>query len=137
MNALLKSGGAAAVITLAGVLFAGEPAPVTTPAPPLPRLVELGSATCIPCRRMKPIIEELTREQAGVMGVVFIDVKKDPDRAAPYRVRIIPCQVFLDAAGKERFRHTGFWSKQDILNKWRELGVTPRAAAPAPTTDRK
>ena len=31
--------------------------------------------------------------------------------------------IFFDAAGKERFRHEGFFSKQDILAKWKELGV--------------
>lgn len=28
-----------------------------------------------------------------------------------------------DATGKELFRHTGFFGKEDILAKWKELGV--------------
>lgn len=124
--------------TLAGVfltagLLAAEPA--TKPAdktPALPRLVELGSSTCVPCKRMKPIIDELTKEQSGVIVVEFIDVKKDPEAAKPYKVRIIPCQVFLDATGKELFRHEGFWSKKDIAAKWKELGVTLKDPPAAP-----
>jgi hypothetical protein len=36
---------------------------------------------------------------------------------------VIPTQIFYDASGKERFRHEGFISKEDILSKWKELGV--------------
>jgi len=38
-------------------------------------------------------------------------------------VEMIPTQIFLDASGKELFRHTGFFGKEDILAKWKELGV--------------
>ena len=40
-----------------------------------------------------------------------------------YGVKMIPTQIFFDASGKELFRHEGFMSKEDILGKWKELGV--------------
>ena len=54
----------------------------------------------------------------------FIDVWKSPDAGRQYGIRVIPTQIFFDASGKERFRHEGFMSKEDILSKWKELGVT-------------
>jgi hypothetical protein len=33
-----------------------------------------------------------------------------------------------DAAGKELFRHEGFFGREDILAKWRDLGVELAAA---------
>jgi thioredoxin 1 len=36
---------------------------------------------------------------------------------------VIPTQIFYDAAGKELFRHEGFFGKDDILAKWKEFGV--------------
>jgi hypothetical protein len=51
-----------------------------------------------------------------------------------YGIQVIPTQIFYDATGKERFRHEGFYSKEDILAKWKEFGVDlsdPSAAAPA------
>jgi thioredoxin 1 len=36
---------------------------------------------------------------------------------------VIPTQIFFDAEGKELFRHVGFFAKEDILAKWKELGV--------------
>jgi len=90
---------------------------------PLPRLVDLGAGKCIPCRMMKPILDELKREHAHELEVVFIDVWENRKAGAEYGIRVIPTQIFYDASGKERFRHEGFMSKQAILEKWGELGV--------------
>lgn len=110
------------VVTALGVI-AGASAAETPSGPALPRLLELGSVDCVPCKRMAPILEELKREYAGKFEVEFIDVVKNKAALARYQVEMIPTQVFLDAAGRELFRHIGFYSKQDILAKWRELGV--------------
>ncbi|HUU29879.1 MAG TPA: thioredoxin family protein [archaeon] len=88
----------------------------------LPQLVDLGADKCIPCKMMAPILEELKEEYKGRLKVTFIDVWKDPAPGRQYGIRAIPTQIFLDPAGKELFRHEGFYSKDDILRKWRELG---------------
>ena len=72
---------------------------------------------------MMPILIELKTEYAGRFKVVFIDVWEDPDKAKEYGIKIIPTQIFYDASGKELFRHEGFFSKTDILTKWKELGI--------------
>lgn len=102
----------------------------TSPAA-LPRLVDLGSTTCIPCKKMAPILAELAAEQAGRLEVLVIDVREDPEAAAKYGIRLIPTQIFFDAAGKELWRHEGFIDKAAILARWAELGVALPAAAPA------
>lgn len=89
----------------------------------LPRLVDLGAGKCIPCKMMAPILEELKKEYAGILNVEFIDVLKNLDAGKKYGIRIIPTQIFFDAAGKELFRHEGFFSREDILAKWKELSV--------------
>ena len=89
----------------------------------LPRLVDLGADKCIPCKMMAPILEELKSEYEGTLIVEFIDVWKNPDEAPKYGIKLIPTQIFFDASGKELFRHEGFFSKEDILSKWKELGV--------------
>jgi thioredoxin 1 len=50
-----------------------------------------------------------------------------------YGIRVIPTQIFYDAEGKERFRHEGFYGREDMLAKWKELGVdlSPKASSPA------
>ena len=94
----------------------------------VPRLVDLGAGKCIPCKKMAPILEELKKEYAGRMEVEFIDVWKDPDAGKAYGIEMIPTQIFYDANGTELFRHTGFFGKEDILGKWKELGVELAAA---------
>jgi len=89
----------------------------------LPRLVDLGAKKCIPCKLMAPMLEELKKEYAGTLQVDFIDVWKKPEEAKKYGIKIIPTQIFFDASGKELFRHEGFMSKEDILAKWKELGI--------------
>ena len=89
----------------------------------LPRLLDLGADKCVPCKMMAPILEELKETYAGTMTVEFVDVWKDPAAAQPYGIRVIPTQIFFSADGTELFRHEGFYSREDILAKWRELGV--------------
>jgi thioredoxin 1 len=90
---------------------------------PLPRLVDLGAGKCIPCKMMAPILEELKEEYKGQFDVVFIDVWEKKAAGDQYGIRMIPTQIFFDAEGRELFRHEGFFSKGDILGKWKELGI--------------
>ncbi|MCK4629611.1 MAG: thioredoxin family protein [Sedimentisphaerales bacterium] len=89
----------------------------------LPRLLDLGASKCIPCKLMAPILEELKKEYAGTFNVEFIDVWKNPGAGREYGIRMIPTQIFYDASDKEMFRHEGFMSKEDILAKWKDIGV--------------
>jgi thioredoxin 1 len=89
----------------------------------VPRLVDLGADKCIPCKMMAPILEELKHEYEGRLEVEFIDVWKNPEAGREYQIRVIPTQIFYNEKGKELFRHEGFFSKADILAKWKEFGI--------------
>ena len=89
----------------------------------LPRLLDLGAGKCIPCKMMAPILEGLREEHQGRLEVVFIDVWENSAPAEKYGVSTIPTQIFFDPEGREMFRHEGFFSKEEILAKWKELGV--------------
>lgn len=90
---------------------------------PLPKLLDLGSDKCIPCKMMIPVLDELTKEYKGKLEVEFIDVWKDRSAGEKYKIQSIPTQIFLDAKGKELFRHVGFYPKADIIAKFKELGI--------------
>jgi thioredoxin 1 len=99
----------------------------STPAGPvatsgLPRLVDLGADSCIPCKMMTPILDDLQKEYAGKMEVVFIDVWKKREEAGRYGIQLIPTQIFYGADGKELHRHQGFIGKEEILATWKRLG---------------
>lgn len=44
--------------------------------------------------------------------------------ARTHRVNLIPTQVLLDAAGRERFRHEGFLPLEDLEAELARLGWT-------------
>ena len=88
-----------------------------------PTLVDFGARSCIPCKKMAPILEQLEKEYRGRANVIFVDVWQDNKVASPYRVQMIPTQIFFDATGKEANRHIGFMDRQPIVDTFKKLGV--------------
>lgn len=80
-------------------------------------MVDLGSTSCVPCKLMEPILEQLREEYKGRAAVLFVDVTKDRESARKFNIRAIPTQIFFDATGKEVWRHAGFLQKNVIIKK--------------------
>ena len=89
----------------------------------IPRLLDLGADKCMACKAMDPVLEKLRKEFKGKLQVDFMDVWKNSKEVEKYKVQSIPTQIFFDANGKELYRHIGFISEEDILKKWKELGI--------------
>jgi thioredoxin 1 len=103
-----------------------------------PKLLDLGSKACIPCKLMAPILDAMKAEFAGTLDVEFVDVgeKENLPLARQHAVKLIPTQVFLAPDGKELWRHEGFISRYGILAKWRELKYEFAAKALEPPFQR-
>ena len=84
--------------------------------------IELGAASCIPCKMMQPIMKEITAEYKGLVKVIFHDLNKDRQVGQKYGVRVMPTQVFLDKDGREFFRHEGFYPKEELERMLAEKG---------------
>ena len=76
--------------------------------------LEIGAESCIPCKMMQPIMKEIAEEYPGVVEVIFHDLYKDRTIGQKYGIRVMPTQVFLDADGREFFRHEGFYPKAEL-----------------------
>lgn len=98
----------------------------------IPKLLDLGSKKCIPCKKMAPILVKLTKEYAGRFDVQFIDVwlKENAEAAKIHNIKLIPTQIFFSEKGKELWRHEGFLGEEAILAKWKELGYDFGRAEP-------
>jgi thioredoxin 1 len=123
-------GGVVVLVSLSSAAGTGcRPAPDSTlktasrSAGSLPRFLDLGAEACISCKKMVPVLDELANEYQGRLEVQFINVFECPKVAADYGVQAIPAQIFFGPSGKELYRHEGFFAKEDILKKWKELGV--------------
>lgn len=80
-----------------------------------PTVIDLGARTCIPCKKMAPILEGLSAEYRGKASILFIDVHENQAAAERFKVRMIPTQIFFDGKGKEVSRHIGFMEKAEIV----------------------
>ena len=98
-------------------------APAAAPTPKLlPRFVDIGTTTCVPCRVMLDVMAELEAEYADHLKIEFVNMKNDPQAAEKLNVRSIPTQVFFSPEGKELWRHVGVIRAKDVIAKWAELG---------------
>lgn len=94
----------------------------------LPKLVDLGSTTCIPCKEMAPILDELKKEYKGKVDVEVVDVYEDQEKAMKYNekhpIRVIPTQILFDSNGKEVWSHEGSLPKEDLVKVFKDkVGV--------------
>lgn len=96
-----------------------------TTGKPLVTFVELGSVKCIPCRQMQPVMKSIGKKYGNQVKIIFHDVWTDEGRsnAETYDIRLIPTQVFLDAQGKEFFRHEGFFPEPEIDKLLQKRGL--------------
>ena len=88
-----------------------------------PTVLDLGAGTCIPCKMMKPIFEELEKEYEGKANILLLEISDHRDIANKYKVRVIPTQIFFDKNGNQYWRHEGFLSKEEIIKKINESGA--------------
>ncbi|MFA4836667.1 MAG: FKBP-type peptidyl-prolyl cis-trans isomerase [Dehalococcoidia bacterium] len=87
-----------------------------------PTLAEFGRGTCVPCKKMKPILEDLATDYDGKINVVIVEIQNHKDLTRQYGIMAIPTQIFFDASGKEVDRHIGFYAKDKIVTKFDQLG---------------
>jgi thioredoxin 1 len=101
-----------------------------------PRFVDVGTTTCIPCRVMLGVMDELRRDYAGSLVVDFVDIAVTPAEADRYGVRAIPTQIFYAPDGRELWRHTGVIRAEAVIAKWAELGFPVEPSGARPTAER-
>jgi thioredoxin 1 len=89
----------------------------------LPLVIDLGRGTCVPCKMMLPILQELQEEYKGRAIIKIVDIRYEPEQARFYKIRLIPTQIFFDTKGNEVYRHIGFMDKESIKRKFLEMGI--------------
>jgi|GEM_PF-1707197 len=67
--------------------------------------------------------EDFRKDYTGKLEVLIIDIRNNEKLASDYHIQIIPTVIFFDSAGKEAFRHQGFFSEEKIKEKLAKLGV--------------
>lgn len=75
-------------------------------------VVDFYATWCGPCKMFGPIFEETANENN--INFIKLDVDKHPEVAREYGVMSIPT-IILIKEGKESKRHTGFMSKEQLI----------------------
>jgi thioredoxin 1 len=88
----------------------------------LPKMWDFGSEKCIPCKEMLSILTPMMADYQGKVDVRIINVYEDKERTQQFRIVTIPTQVFVDASGKELFRHIGVYPRDSIEARFRQYG---------------
>jgi len=91
----------------------------------LPKLLDFGAGTCIPCKKMAPILQELAEEYKGRVVIRVIEVYQERELTRANGIRLIPTQIFFDVKNQEVYRHIGFMDKEQINNVFKTMGINP------------
>lgn len=86
-------------------------------------VVEFGGPTCVPCKKMQPILAELQKQFGDRAEIRNFYVTEHPTEARAHKVMAMPTQVVFDPTGKEVTRHIGFWEKGDFLAALAKVGL--------------
>ena len=90
---------------------------------PLPKLLDFGRGKCIPCKKMAPILKELSEEYNTRVVIKIIEIDQERGLTEANKIRLIPTQIFFDAKNNEVFRHEGFMDKEAIKKVFEKMGV--------------
>jgi thioredoxin 1 len=108
-----------------GLLFLCQTMPGWCQSSPPPKakpaLYEFGAGYCHSCKEMEKVMVELKTSHSDQVEFRMVYVDKERELFKQYKIMLIPTQVFLDASGKEVDRHIGPLSKEEVLQKLREL----------------
>ena len=91
-----------------------------------PVLLEIGSASCVYCRKMLPVLVGLSDMQDKNFTIAMVSLDQNPAAQQLYRIEAIPTQIFYDGQGNELYRNVGFLSREEILSRWLQLGIDSR-----------
>ena len=78
-------------------------------------LINFSTMWCVPCKKMKPVIEEIKNENSKIK-VLFIDADINKELLKKYQIMAIP-SFLLFKNTNEFFRHVGVISKEELLKK--------------------
>jgi thioredoxin 1 len=79
-------------------------------------LVYFNADWCVPCIKLKPVMEQITAEEKATTNVLSIDVDKNPDISKHFEINTLPLFIIYKN-GKKVWENNTALSKPDIKAK--------------------
>ncbi|MCH5297453.1 MAG: thioredoxin [Ruminococcus sp.] len=76
-------------------------------------LVDFYSDSCVPCKRMSPVLAEIEEQYADSLKVVKININFDAELTEKYEIQSVPTLIFFKD-GQETERIIGAVKKSEI-----------------------
>lgn len=86
----------------------------------LPVMVDFGATWCGPCKKVEPVVEEISEEYAGKMIAVKCDVEECSGTAAKYGIMNIPSVLYFKG-GQVVDKNVGAAPKKVFVEKLEKL----------------
>ncbi len=88
-----------------------------------PVVVDFFAEWCGPCKAMAPALDQVSKELAGKVKVVKIDVDQNPEITQKYRIQAMPT-LMLFKDGKVADTQVGALVQKSKLEAWIKKSVT-------------
>ncbi|NIA11643.1 MAG: thioredoxin, partial [Nitrospiraceae bacterium] len=89
----------------------------------IPVIVDFWAEWCVPCKMIEPIVEEISKEYAGKIKVVRLNVDDNQNIAIQYGIMSIPTlNIFVN--GKIEEQIIGAVPKRTILTKMQKFIIS-------------
>lgn len=85
-----------------------------------PTLVDFYATWCGPCKMMHPILEQVKEKVGDSAAIVKIDVDKNQDLSAQFRVQSVPTLIIFKD-GEVKWRAAGVHTADDLEKKLKEF----------------
>jgi thioredoxin 1 len=89
--------------------------------PALPEILEFDRKLCPVCLEAELAIKAVQDRYPGQFVVRYVHIDEEPNLFRHYKVALVPTQIFLDATGKQVFRHEGVYKPVLLEKKLRDL----------------
>lgn len=81
----------------------------------IPVLIDFYAPWCAPCRKMEPVLQEMTRQYVGKVAIIRINYDENKHLMDTLNVASVP-EFRLYQGGKEQWNHSGAISRQELEN---------------------
>jgi thioredoxin 1 len=87
--------------------------------------LEFGATGCISCQKMEEVMKTVREKYPKKVNVIFYNIllPENQDMMKYYGIAAIPTQVLMDSSGKEVFRHTGYYSFDDLNKEFQKINL--------------